>query len=343
MYWESRKAREAYEMYVKVEKRAEELTRLYTEASDEIALEMRRLFRTFQLNHSLTDKEAKVLLQGIDSTQFQQVISKLRAVDPEMAAELEAPAYTARLNRLRRIQRDVDNITTSIAIASGKVMYDTMQAVGMEAYYHSVFSIQQEADAGYFFNPMTADKIDEILERNWSGENYSQRIWDNTDDLAREVKNELIKGMLTGKSPFNMSKVIYDRFHGSASNSRRLMRTEANYVANQVTLLSYIEAGIEKYIYVAVLDMRTSEICQSLDKKRFLVRKAEVGENYPPMHPWCRSTTIAWMPDYLLRNLRQSAVDAEGNRIYVPMDMSYDEWYRTIRRQNEVRSDTGLR
>jgi uncharacterized protein with gpF-like domain len=39
------------------------------------------------------------------------------------------------------------------------------------------------------------------------------------------------------------------------------------------------------------LDSRTSEICRELNGKRFKLSEAEVGVNYPPMHPNCRSTT----------------------------------------------------
>lgn len=328
-YWESRKAREAYEMYARVEDKADELAKIYAESSDEITLEIRRLFRKFQLKHNLSERDANVLLQGIDSTELKQIISRLRTIDKDMAAELEAPAYTARINRLGQIQRNVDTVATSIAMASGPMFYDILQNVGMSAFYHSMFDMQQQANAGFFFNPLTPQSIDEILSRKWSGESYSKRIWDNRDDLAREVKRELVKGMLMGKSPFRMSQVVEDRFHAASSNARRLMRTEANYVANQTTLLTFKEAGVKEYIYVAILDLRTSEICRSLDKKRFLVEKAEVGVNYPPMHPWCRSTVMEWMPDYLLRHLRQSAIDPNtGERIYVSGDMTYDQWYR---------------
>jgi NAD+--asparagine ADP-ribosyltransferase len=37
--------------------------------------------------------------------------------------------------------------------------------------------------------------------------------------------------------------------------------------------------------------MRTSNICKELHNKTFEVKNAKVGENYPPMHPNCRSTT----------------------------------------------------
>lgn len=137
-----------------------------------------------------------------------------------------------------------------------------------------------------------------------------------------------------------MAQEIDGRFSVSYNNTRRLVRTEANYVANQLQAESYKDTSVDKYIYVAILDLRTSEICRDLDKKRFLVSNAVVGENYPPMHPWCRSTTIAWMPDQLLKKLQQSAIDpATGETITVPGDMTYQEWYDKYVRDKNIQPD----
>ena len=41
------------------------------------------------------------------------------------------------------------------------------------------------------------------------------------------------------------------------------------------------------------MDSRTRKICNELDGKKFKVKDRQAGTNYPPMHPFCRSTTIA--------------------------------------------------
>lgn len=328
MYWEERKAREAYQMYEDVEASSRELTRIYAKASGEIAKEARRLFRRFGIRNGLSEREAeKLLTSGMD---IKDIVRRLGA-DPkyaELYEQLNSQGFMPKLNRLAQIQNNVDVVASTVRAMSLPVYGSAFINAGIESYYKELWMMQCQSGAGYFFNPMTAERVVEIMNRKWSGESYSQRVWQNTETLAQEVKRELVKGMLTGASPFRMSKEIEDKFHAGASNSRRLMRTEANYVANQCTLEAYKESGVTEYIYVAILDLKTSAICRELDKKRFLVKNAEVGENYPPMHPWCRSTTIAWMPDYLLRRLKQSAIDpATGERIKVPADMTYAEWY----------------
>ena len=47
------------------------------------------------------------------------------------------------------------------------------------------------------------------------------------------------------------------------------------------------------YKYVAKIDKKTSKICHSLNGKVFKVKDMIPGINAPPMHPWCRSTTVS--------------------------------------------------
>nr|WP_225973858.1 minor capsid protein [Staphylococcus epidermidis] len=47
-----------------------------------------------------------------------------------------------------------------------------------------------------------------------------------------------------------------------------------------------------EYKYVAKKDKKTSKICHSLNGKVFKVKDMIPGVNAPPMHPWCRSTTV---------------------------------------------------
>ena len=91
---------------------------------------------------------------------------------------------------------------------------------------------------------------------------------------------------------------------------------------------SYKECGIDKYQYLATLDLRTSEICRELDGKVFLVKDQQPGKNCPPMHPWCRSTTIAIIGEKMLEGMKRRARDPVTGKTYlVPASMNYREWY----------------
>lgn len=337
-YWEKRKARELYEELVKAEETAEEMRRLYMASSKEIQEEAVKLARRFQLRHNLTVKEAERLLaRALDPDDIKNLIQMLKQ-DPgnaELAAELESQAYASRVNRLMAVQNSIDVVANEIYRRSNAATMAVLQDIGESMYYKQLFEMQQRAGAAFGFTPLDPDRVLSIINRRWSGQNFSERLWLNREQLAAEVKRQLLLGILTGRANRKMAQEIDGRFSVSYNNTRRLVRTEANYVANQLQVESYKDTGVDKYIYVAILDLRTSEICRDLDKKRFLVSSAVVGENYPPMHPWCRSTTIAWMSDQLLKKLQQSAIDpATGETITVPGDMTYREWYDKYVRDN---------
>ena len=79
---------------------------------------------------------------------------------------------------------------------------------------------------------------------------------------------------------------------------------------------------------MAVLDLRTSEICRSLDGKVFYTKDAQQGVNMNPMHPFCRSTTIIHLgPDVAVGLKRRARDPVSGENKLVPADMNYRQWY----------------
>lgn len=89
--------------------------------------------------------------------------------------------------------------------------------------------------------------------------------------------------------------------------------------------MGYKEAGIEKYLFLATLDLKTSEICRKLDLKSFSVSEAEVGVNLPPMHPFCRSVTVPGTDSR--KGTRWARDPITGKSITVPANMTYQQWY----------------
>jgi phage head morphogenesis protein, SPP1 gp7 family len=133
---------------------------------------------------------------------------------------------------------------------------------------------------------------------------------------------------MTGRSVRDTSQAIAERFEVGQNKARRLVRTESAFFHNQMELLSYEDAEITKYRFIAVLDKRTSHICQEHDNKVYDTDKAVPGVNYPPLHPWCRSTTIAHDDDIDYSKLERRARNpATGKTELVPADMTYKEWY----------------
>lgn len=331
-YWERRKTQEMFDYMAKAEDAADEISQAYLKASRYISLEMDQIFERFVRKHKLSEHEARRLLGMLhDPTSIDELKEALRAgggIKAEILAELESPAYQARLERLQQLQNDLDR--TMMEIYRQEKARSTSHYVDLanEAYYRSIFDIQQRTGLGFSFNSIDPKAIDRVINSKWSGANYSSRIWNNTQALAKDVKEELLINLLTGRTEREAAEIIRNKFGQGASNARRLVRTESCNLATQMDMASYEECGIDTYIYVATLDLKTSQPCRELDGKRFKVSGQQPGINCPPMHPWCRSTTICDITDEEMAQMKRRARDPEtGKTKTVPANMTYQQWY----------------
>lgn len=330
-YWERRKARQMYEEMESAERLSRQLLPLYLKASEDIRKQAEKIFTKYQSRYGLSKAEAEVLLKTVkDPADIRRILELLRQnpEKKELLKELEAQAYGARLGQLTNLYNQLDMVVMAICAEQNRRFYDFLSRLTESVYYRSMFDMQQYAGYGFSFKMLDRKNIEDILNTKWHGADYSQRIWNNTKRLSKEIKKEIMLNLLTGRPLRDAAVAIDGKFGSGYNNARRLIRTESNFISNQMQKTAYEASNVKKYIYLAILDLKTSEACRSLDKKRFPVAEAMPGKNYPPMHPWCRSTTIADMPDEWLHEMKQKAIDpATGKRITVPGDMTYQQWY----------------
>ncbi len=301
-YWEKRqlareelsfdKGTQAYEEYVKILKESEK------EINNKIAL----LYARYQakLKKFGIDKiQAGALLRGTEYKQWRydivkyvKEIERLKKNNPvefrKLSVELETLAYRSRISRLDSLKAGIDYELIQAGEKINNKVTDTLTEV-----YKDTYTSLTE-DLNFKKGVISSSVVKKALENEWSGANYSSRIWSNTDNLAKAIKNEVIIGLNKGLNYRTMSQNIAKKFETSYKNAERLVRTETNHIQNQATLMGYMDAGVVKYQFLAVLDSRTSHTCSDLNGEVFKTEDATEGENYPPMHPHCRSTTVPY-------------------------------------------------
>lgn len=331
-YWEKRQVQKMFETMGLSELVADEISKLYYRASKWLESEIQKIWKRYQTKHKLSDKETQVLLQQVkDKTSVQEIKQALGNSNKEhnrlLLAELDSPAYAYRIERLRNIASELDLFMENIYKQEKEYHITHYKKIAKDTYYQTIFDIQKRSGYGFSFATFDPKMIEKLLCSKWSGENYSKRIWRNTKALAQTVKEELLINLLTGRTNQEAANNIAKKFQQSASNARRLIRTESCYISNQMEMESYEECGIETYIFLATLDLKTSETCQKLDNKRFLVKEQQVGVSCPPMHPWCRSTTLCDITEKELEHMKRRAFDPKTGRTkLVSATMSYAEW-----------------
>jgi len=301
-YWKKRqlareelsfnKGTEAYREYIKI----------LNESKKEIENQIAKLYAKYQQEVTklgINKIQANKLLRGTEYKEWRynigkyvEEIEKLKKSNPvefrKMSVELETLAYKSRISRLDNLKAGIDyELIQSGEKIKGKVT-DTLADVYEDTYTSFV------EDLNFKKGVISSSTIKMALEQEWSGANYSSRIWSNIDNLAKAIKNEVIVGLNRGINYRTMSQNIAKKFDTSYKNAERLVRTETAHIQNQATLMGYKDSGVVKYEFLAVLDSRTSHTCASLNGEVFKTENAMEGENYPPMHPNCRSTTVPY-------------------------------------------------
>lgn len=299
-YWEKRARENENKVYKKASDLKKELDVHYIQAKKEIQksindLIARYMFKT-DLSYAdamkyLTSKEFKEFRMSLE--EYEAEIERLSEINEELAnklrIELETLAMKSRITR-------VDSLKTQIDIELSKKISKDYNVVekGISEVYRDFFKIQTTDFGLTGVNTVLQKKtLKMLMQQPWSGANFSERIWGNSEALGKVLKQEIIQSFMQGVSVKDLSDRIEKRFENDRYNTERLVRTELNYAFNQTTKLSYEEAEIEEYEFLAEIDNRTSEICKKLNGEKFKVKDARAGVNYPPMHPHCRSTTVA--------------------------------------------------
>ena len=342
-YWLKRKDNQMWELMEEAEIVAKQMAKYYASSSAYIQEKISGIYNRFKTEHHLTDKEAKQLLNSVkNKDDINELINKIKnmpksAEKAQLIAELESPAYASRIRRLQEAQDLIDDNVSMIYKQDIRRTEKLLKNVANESYYETMYDIQARTGAAFSFSALDPKKVDKLLKRKWAGSSFSDRIWSNTQHLAETVKDELMLNFLTGRTEDEASKSIMDRYQVGYNQARRLVRTESAYIANEMDADAYEEAGITHYMIVATLDLRTSEICQEMDGKIFLLKDKQVGENFPPFHPWCRTTTIEAEDLEELKSMKRRARDPKTGKNYiVPAGTTYQEWYKGLEEKHGV-------
>ena len=320
----------------KAEKQADQFDKVYQEAKTYLDKKINKIFDKFQRDYGLSQVDARQVLKNMKDKKDLKELRKVleaRPNDPNiqrLLADLDSPAYSFRMKRLERLSDDLDRMRESI-YHSEKTGSDAFYSDLMkDSYYKATFDLQQQTGLAYGFSGLPESEIKHLQSFSWldDGSTYSTDIWKNTGKLTSSIKDELLISLMTGRDTRETAQAIAERFDVGQNDARRLVRTESAFFHNQMELLSYEEAEIDKYIFVAVLDKRTSRICQEHDNQVYDRDKAVPGVNFPPMHPWCRSTTVGYDEDADYSKLKRRARNpVTGKTELVPADMTYKEWY----------------
>ena len=331
-YWESRMTNSILESERSVLDYEKKLLEAYDYAYIQIKKEIESFFERYAKDGKLSYAEVRRRLDAAEKKDFQSLLKEwyklaqkngMTSEYKQHLQELGKRVYITRLESLEAsIRYEIEKLKTN----QYQWMTDLISINYENGYYSAYYIVAQGLEVGVNFATVDKRGIEKAVKERWDGRNYSDSVWNDKDKLIKTISTILPRSFSMGINSRDLGDLIAKEMGASKNRGRTLARTEINHICNQATLDTYKMCGVEEYEFLATLDMRTSEICRGMDGTLHKVSQAQVGVNYPPMHPNCRSTTIPHFKDDDVED--RVARDESGKTIKVPRRMSQEEWIR---------------
>lgn len=274
--------------YRKLEK---QIAAYYKQYGTDNVIQYRRLME------SLPDADKRLLIEQMD---------EFAKKYPEYAHLLPVRESIYKLNRLEGLQYSVRMQQLEIGAVEKEQITEHLNRQATRG----ANAAAETMGFGKNFYSSNPDIAKRFVNIPWSnGENFSQKIWNNTTKLANYLNSDIAQGIARGDSYDRLVRKVRERFSSvSRNDAYRLIYTEGTYVMAESTMQPFTD-DFEKYRLSTVGDGNVCSICRGVSEETFDIADRQPGVNFPPLHPWCRCTfTIEvddwdkWMDDYEKRH-----------------------------------------
>lgn len=189
-----------------------------------------------------------------------------------------------------QIEDEVATIFSEVAEGENAFVNDVLEHGYLTAHDETAKLLGLSAN----WNILRDEFIKAALDAPIDGTKFSERIWDNCDDLAQRVYDDILNCIRTGKRPKDIAKAIREDFGVSNYQAVRLVSTELARVTSAAQLDIYHNSGVvSKVRFLATLEKNTCDICAAYDGKEYDLDKAPAI----PVHPCCRCCHVPIIDD----------------------------------------------
>lgn len=322
-YWDERALRRLTGAEKTSEAYIKRVRKMYDKAYRDLNKDIETIYKNYSKDTGIDVDTLKTLLTKKETD---KVFKELKAKGYDKYVK---DNYKSRITRLEQLKAQIYTKAKDVYSEEELINHQCYSEVYKNSYYRTIYDTQMGTGYNFGFGTIDDNLVKAVLNERWSGKNYKARVWGNTDILAESVSEIVGASILNGQSLSKTSKEIRERFGVSKYYAERLIRTETNHFYNEADAMAYEEMGIDKYVFVAVLDNRTSPMCQDHDNKVYDYKDKKEGVNFPPLHPNCRSTTRGYLGEEAEKHLQRRARDPKTGKSELIDNMSYKEWVKT--------------
>lgn len=305
-YWRKREQLNIEREVLTDHERVEGIRRIIQTAQMEVLKDINDFYTKYADNEGISIQESKKRVSDFDVTQYENMIQRyMRQNNLSEHAKNLLKLYNTKMKVSRQELLMMQLRAHLVAMADEQInkFHEYLSAT----VYAEVARQASILGINLVIAPQT---VQAIVETSFYGADWKTRINGDMKDLESELNHVINSSLISGKHPYKYSKRIRERFDVSAYEARRLLITETARVqveAQRRTYESFRDALEEEgiplqYEYVAKLDERTTKTCKGLDGRIEKVENMVKGKNAPPMHPFCRSSTMLvtgnWREDF---------------------------------------------
>lgn len=340
-YWTKRNEKQFLAGEKKGLQLAKELKQNYDSTITSIENQLNIFYSKYATKEGISSADARKLLTRDELKSFKKNLNNIidyatkNKLDKDYKKKMKLLNIKLKVSRLEELKIQINYELAKLSVDNQEELNKYLSETYTDEYYKTIYNVNKDLGIATSFSKLSNDMVSKAIATKYDIGNYSvgeDKLWKNSENLMTILEQKIPQGIALGYNPNKLAGIVKKELGTNYNASVRLIRTEYNAIMNDATSQGYKACGIDRYQILATLDSRTSEICQEMDSKIFYLDKKEVGINYPPFHPNCRTTTIPYFePDEIDEEFGigiRISKDNDGNYIEVPSNMTYKEWYK---------------
>ncbi|HHV8922236.1 TPA: minor capsid protein [Staphylococcus aureus] len=262
----------------------------------EITKELLVFYAKYAKDTGLSIQEVKKMADSFDvlafSNKAKQFVER-KDFSEEANQSLKQYNLTMKISREKLLKQQLDLIVKDSSLnLQNKIEDKLSDAVNRE--------VKRQAHILGEHVQIDDTEVKAVVNSNFKGAIWSTRLWNDMELVQKEVERVTSHVVIRGRHPNEFVSEFKKQTNSTSYNASRLLVTESARVQTESQKIAYLKDLGEdgEYKYVAKIDSKTSKLCHSLNGKTFKVKDMVPGVNAPPMHPWCRSTTVPYVGNW---------------------------------------------
>ena len=282
------------------------LEKFYDAEFKRLDKEIAAYYQTYGYDNVIEYRRLLQSLSGEDRTLLMERMDNFAEKYPQYANLMPVRESIYRLDRLQGLQYSVFMTEAEIAGYTNEQIEAYLKRLSQQGLNYGMETL----GFGKNFYSINDDIVRQFVDVPWcNGENFSTRIWNDTNRLAQYLNQDIAQGFARGDSYDKLVRNLRQRFRNvNRKNAYRLVFTEGTYVMAESSMQPFIQ-DFDKYHTSPVLDGKTCSICRGMRRETFLMSERQPGVNFPPLHPNCRDSWEvvvddwdAWMDEYVRKH-----------------------------------------